>query len=1457
MALKPREPPLLASRWRRFAERWLSRLGGKEKPPAQRARASAEPLEPRVLYSADPFAEVFSWPANHEVQLQAEEASATAAALRQDARFAGAPAQGGELALLPSEQVSALPTTTSVVFIDSAVSHAERLVAAMPADLEVHWLHADDNGLAQMARVLEGRQGINTLHLISPSGAGQLQLGHTVVDATSMAGPQRATLERIGDSLASGASIKIYGADFAAGEAGDEALRTLNMLTGADVVAAADLSHSGLIETTWGYVPELGESTSNSGGPSTADSVLSLAKQVVYAAPLPVPASAVSHELIVVDSAVADVDALLDALMGQRDAMRQIEVLRLDASAGASSDAVAQITGFLASSNTRFDALRIISHGEAGALQLAGTRIDSLTLETEAAQLQTWRDQLSADADLLIYGCDVAAGDLGQAFIAKLADLTGADVAASVDLTGASALGGDWELEAATGLIEAAVGDSDDVLATWSGTLAIASNGTVTSGATAGGGATSLTFSHTVAAGTDRVLLVELAIDGLGVGVSGVTYGGVALTQAVRATGNHASEIWYLVAPTVGTANVVVSFGGTTPAAAGASTYNGVDQSAPIGATATASGTGTSGSVAIASNAGDLVVDAQIWNNNPTLTTGGSQTQLWQAAAGTSMRGVSTSEAGATSVTMSETSSSSQNWVIAAVSLQTSKASAVDDTAATTMNVAKVIDVTANDNNPQGASLTVLDLSNPANGTATASSGTITYTPTTSYTGTDSLSYRLTDNAEGLTHYWKLDGDGTDAIGGSTATLFNTPSTTTGRYGSALSFNESNEYATISDLAYGSNFTVSFDFNLSDNTGSLFQYLYSHGTASATNNVNVYLGEASSGFSNTLRTNVQDGNDSANYIDVDAASLGLIDGNWHTYTLTVSSTAGTRVYIDGVQEGSDSSMGRDGVNPTGSIYLAAKNDLDADRYYGGKLDSVGIYNSALSSAEVARREPTGSLVGTLDLRVAGAAPVNTVPGAQAVNEDTVGVSSSGNGNQISIADSDAGGSNNQVTVSVANGTFTLNGIAGLSFVAGDGTADATMTVRGTAAAINTALNGLSYTPTANWTGTDTLTVATKDAVLLSLDISANLLGRYAFENTGALGTDNSPAAGYAGTPTNATAYSDPTRGNVLSLAGTGYIQTTGHWGNPTNATLAAWVNLTSADSGGAEVISLGDSLALRLDEAGNGVQAFFYNGTTFQTLGTGRFLAGTGWHHVAYTFDDTNNLHKIYIDGVEVASAAAAGSVSYTLGANSRIGAHGNGSANYDFNGLIDAARVYNKVLTAAEIATLATDLNMQDADSFSITVNPVNDAPTITNGATATLTGTNEDTTSSSTTVNTILTSASWADVDSGALKGIAVTGVSASGTWYYSTDNTTWNSFGTVSAGSALLLDSGSYVRFVPNNANGETATFTFRAWDKTTGTASSNGTRQNADTSTNGGSTAYSTSTATASITVSFDQ
>ena len=108
--------------------------------------------------------------------------------------------------------------------------------------------------------------------------------------------------------------------------------------------------------------------------------------------------------------------------------------------------------------------------------------------------------------------------------------------------------------------------------------------------------------------------------------------------------------------------------------------------------------------------------------------------------------------------------------------------------------------------------------------------------------------------------------------------------------------------------------------------------------------------------------------------------------------------------------------------------------------------------------------------------------------------------------------------------------------------------------------------------------------------------------------------------------------------------------------------------------------------------------------------------------------------------------------------------------------------------------------------------------------------------------------------DPDPGALSGIAVTAAdNTHGTWQFSTDSGAhWTDFGAPSDSNARLLaaDVNTYVRFVPAaDFNGVVSPgITFRAWDQTSGSAGGT-----ADTTTNGGTTAFSTTTAHSDITV----
>jgi hypothetical protein len=131
-----------------------------------------------------------------------------------------------------------------------------------------------------------------------------------------------------------------------------------------------------------------------------------------------------------------------------------------------------------------------------------------------------------------------------------------------------------------------------------------------------------------------------------------------------------------------------------------------------------------------------------------------------------------------------------------------------------------------------------------------------------------------------------------------------------------------------------------------------------------------------------------------------------------------------------------------------------------------------VVNDGTSNSNTGTRNITLSAVND--------APVNGVPAAQTTPRNTAEVFSSANGSLISVSDVDAGAGAIQVQLVGTNGTVTLSGVGGLTFTAGDGTADATMTFSGTAANVNAALAGLRFTPTSNFTGTASLKIVSSD-----------------------------------------------------------------------------------------------------------------------------------------------------------------------------------------------------------------------------------------------------------------------------------------------------------------------------------------------------------------------------------------
>ena len=172
--------------------------------------------------------------------------------------------------------------------------------------------------------------------------------------------------------------------------------------------------------------------------------------------------------------------------------------------------------------------------------------------------------------------------------------------------------------------------------------------------------------------------------------------------------------------------------------------------------------------------------------------------------------------------------------------------------------------------------------------------------------------------------------------------------------------------------------------------------------------------------------------------------------------------------------------------------LAAATNSDEVAWYesDGAADPTFTPHTVTNAADAAQAVVTADLDGDSDPDVIATgfnddqvawyendggllSPVST-------NEDTALVFSTGNSNLIATSDVDVGANDVQITLTATNGTLTLNGTTGLAFTTGDGTDDATMVFTGGVGNVNTALDGISFTPTLDYTGSASVQIDTND-----------------------------------------------------------------------------------------------------------------------------------------------------------------------------------------------------------------------------------------------------------------------------------------------------------------------------------------------------------------------------------------
>ncbi len=138
-------------------------------------------------------------------------------------------------------------TRTEIAFITSDVPDVEALIATLPSGTEVIVLDGTRDGVVQISEILATRSQVDAIHLVSHGDQGELRLGSSVLNADTIGSIHRDALAAIGGALTDSGDILIYGCDFAGGEVGEDAVRLLSEVTGADIAASTDTTgHEGL-----------------------------------------------------------------------------------------------------------------------------------------------------------------------------------------------------------------------------------------------------------------------------------------------------------------------------------------------------------------------------------------------------------------------------------------------------------------------------------------------------------------------------------------------------------------------------------------------------------------------------------------------------------------------------------------------------------------------------------------------------------------------------------------------------------------------------------------------------------------------------------------------------------------------------------------------------------------------------------------------------------------------------------------------------------------------------------------------------------------------------------------------------------------------------------------------------------------------------------------------------------
>ncbi|MBN3051166.1 tandem-95 repeat protein, partial [Pectobacterium brasiliense] len=1202
--------------------------------------------------------------------------------------------------------------------------------------------------------------------------------------------------------------------------------------------------------------------------------------------------TATQKEVVFIDTSVAGYQTLV------ANVPTGMEVVLLDGS----KDGLTQMAVW-AQMHSGYDAIHVLSHGSEGTAQLGTLTLNSAVALARANDLATLGAALNTDGDLLLYGCDVAQAS-GQQFASLLAQLTSADVAASTNPTGASALGGDWITEFHTGEISV----QDLVISSYTDLLSV--NGTsVTVTApndpnteyypsTSVGSSvefdnngnpfdinpTNNTITITYGNGASLDTAFDLVFQGGNLdhftGINKTSSSGVNTNDVTASVSGKTIHIDVgnggftngTIVFTFTSVNVSTDTAPTVTGSATNPTYtengSGVSLFSSVSATTNDSGQTFSGAVFTVSNVADTTeyltingVDIALTNGN-NLSLGGSYGTLSVSKSGNTatvtLTGASLSDANMSTLLSGMTyRNSSEN---PSVTSRTVTLSELTDSGSSnnTASPSFSSQVTVNAVNDAP---TDISLSSGSIGQSLGSNGTV---GTLSATDVDSSAF----------NYTLVSGTGsTDnnlfTITGNTLKVNNAATMAPGTYSVRVQVNDGTD-----------TYQKVFSVTVSDDVRPTFDVV------SAASNV------SGSGFD--LSTSINEAGTIYYVIVADGASAPsvsqVISGQNASGATAIGS--GSQVVSSAPYTTSFSVTGLNGATSY-DVYIVAKDSANNQILSATKVDVTTSSNSA---------PVFSNLNGGATFTEKGSAVV--IDSNVAVVDTELDALSGGLGNYsgASLTLARNGGANSQdnfgnsglLGVLAAGQSFTYNGTTvGNVTTNSSGTLALTFNGNATSAIVNAVLQSLTYanssdnppaSVTLNWVFNDgTINSSGSNQAIVSITPvnDAPTISNISVSKTFNEDSAQTFSASDFG-------FSDVDSGDTLQAVTIVTAPTAGELFIDANGDGVRGVGDTLLVDGATVSAANISKLTFLPAENANGTGYATFTWTvsdgTASSTDIGTMSLNVTAVNDAPVISDTSISKTFNEDTAQTFTASDFGfsdvDSGNTLQSITLITSPTAGELFIDANGdgvrgVGDTLLGNGSVVSAADIDKLTfrpeanangagyatftwtvSDGTDSSANTGTMTLNvtAVNDAPTLNNSATATLTGTNENTTSAATAVTLLLSQAGYGDVDSGAQIGLAITSSVGRGGWQYSTDSgANWFNLGSVSASSALLLNSSAQLRYVPDSANGETATLSFRAWDQTSGTATAGSSKGLADTATTGGSSAFSTNSAQASLVV----